>query len=350
MEPASLFSGCEHNLYISRRLHDAVTKRQRKLVKLLVEGGMDVNCRDEMNQTPLITACARNTCFLKDDQLRIIQYLLEQGANPGLKDALGKQCFDYVKDDTSVINCILKFSKYLIKDKEKILESKTENTCVLSRSSRAPSQCTTMDLRPARSVRQITPSLIESDSQIICNDTVYSYNMTKNPFLHRRSFSDKTFQGITKDAIMKDIQQSANTFTESVDISNNPGLLQSKAFDMNTTGTKRPGKHFGSKENVMLSGKNRSKSYITNGIEVSIPTPNFSQKEDKLVIKKHNSDSASSKKMSLPCLHQNQNLLASRRRIKSDTENYIQSAKQTNKHTRCEEKYTLPPLKHEIRF
>ncbi|XP_059358608.1 ankyrin repeat domain-containing protein 34B [Carassius carassius] len=67
-----------------------------RLVRLLVEGGAQVNERNQRGETPLLTACRA----LRGDQcgssmLRLIQYLLHNQADPNIQDKTGRTALMY---------------------------------------------------------------------------------------------------------------------------------------------------------------------------------------------------------------------------------------------------------------
>lgn len=92
-------------------LHGAVAMGKRKLVKLLIEGGVAIDERNDDNQTALIVACLQRERIDEENNLRIIQFLIEKGANPNLKDSYGKTCLYYAKKNNSLIQQIIKFNK-----------------------------------------------------------------------------------------------------------------------------------------------------------------------------------------------------------------------------------------------
>uniref|UniRef100_A0A8C1HGX2 Uncharacterized protein n=1 Tax=Cyprinus carpio carpio TaxID=630221 RepID=A0A8C1HGX2_CYPCA len=67
-----------------------------RLVRLLVEGGAQVNERNQRGETPLLAACRA----LRGDQsgssmLRLIQYLLRNQADPNIQDKTGRTALMY---------------------------------------------------------------------------------------------------------------------------------------------------------------------------------------------------------------------------------------------------------------
>uniref|UniRef100_A0A673H7M3 Uncharacterized protein n=1 Tax=Sinocyclocheilus rhinocerous TaxID=307959 RepID=A0A673H7M3_9TELE len=67
-----------------------------RLVRLLVEGGAQVNERNQRGETPLLAACRA----LRGDQsgssmLRLIQYLLRNQADPSIQDKTGHTALMY---------------------------------------------------------------------------------------------------------------------------------------------------------------------------------------------------------------------------------------------------------------
>ncbi|XP_058621143.1 ankyrin repeat domain-containing protein 34B isoform X3 [Onychostoma macrolepis] len=67
-----------------------------RLVRLLVEGGAQVNERNQRGETPLLAACRA----LRGDQsgssmLRLIQYLLQNQADPNIQDKTGRTALMY---------------------------------------------------------------------------------------------------------------------------------------------------------------------------------------------------------------------------------------------------------------
>ncbi|CAG2192402.1 unnamed protein product [Mytilus edulis] len=83
------------------RLLKAIVKREIKLVKLLIDGGVDVKCRGYDGKTPLLVACS----FVPEDKdsdslLSLVGRLIRGGANPNVQDPLGRTpliCKSYVR-------------------------------------------------------------------------------------------------------------------------------------------------------------------------------------------------------------------------------------------------------------
>ncbi|CAC5380627.1 unnamed protein product [Mytilus coruscus] len=73
------------------RLLKAVTKGEIKLVKLLIDGGVDVNCQGYDGKIPLLEACSfvpenKDSDFL----FVLVDILLNGGANPNVQDPIGR--------------------------------------------------------------------------------------------------------------------------------------------------------------------------------------------------------------------------------------------------------------------
>ncbi|RXW25640.1 hypothetical protein EST38_g228 [Candolleomyces aberdarensis] len=79
-------------------LHLAVLHGFESSIKILLEHGADVNCRDRQGNTPLVIACGSCASYLKDDSirslaLRIVQMLLQHGADISVKNSYGQTAF-----------------------------------------------------------------------------------------------------------------------------------------------------------------------------------------------------------------------------------------------------------------
>ena len=84
-----------HTLFFNA-LSDSADYMNR-VVKLLVENGLDVNSLDRFNAIPLNYAIAV-TKNSTEDMKDIYLYLLEQGSDYNFKDSFDKSCLDYAKE------------------------------------------------------------------------------------------------------------------------------------------------------------------------------------------------------------------------------------------------------------
>ena len=81
-----------------KRLFKAIIAQSYKLVRVLVEGGLDVNSSFDSGLTPLMVACStlRDEC---DDEttVNIIRFLISKGADPFRLDKWQKNCIAYAR-------------------------------------------------------------------------------------------------------------------------------------------------------------------------------------------------------------------------------------------------------------
>ncbi|CAG2255302.1 unnamed protein product [Mytilus edulis] len=89
----------------------AVAKWEIKLVKLLVDGGVDVNCRGYDGKTPLLVACSFVPENKNSDSLFVlVEILIRGGANPNGQDPIGRTPLMYAvrhSISTGIINMLL---------------------------------------------------------------------------------------------------------------------------------------------------------------------------------------------------------------------------------------------------
>ncbi|CAC5401374.1 unnamed protein product [Mytilus coruscus] len=93
------------------RLLKAVAKGEIKLVKLLVDGGVDVNCRGYDDKTPLLVACSFDPEYKNSDYIFVlVEILIRGGANPNAQDQIGRTPLMYAVRhslSTGIINLLL---------------------------------------------------------------------------------------------------------------------------------------------------------------------------------------------------------------------------------------------------
>lgn len=79
-------------------LLNAVATSKLRLVRLLIEGGVDVNVRDNHGQTPLLITCSllNNTCHSRGEtRERVVKYLISAGADVNAYDVTGRTSLIY---------------------------------------------------------------------------------------------------------------------------------------------------------------------------------------------------------------------------------------------------------------
>jgi hypothetical protein len=69
------------------RMAAAAYERRRGMVRVLIEGGADVNTRAGLGWTPLVLAA-------RDGDIESVKYLLSKGADPNIKDELGESVIE----------------------------------------------------------------------------------------------------------------------------------------------------------------------------------------------------------------------------------------------------------------
>ena len=94
----------EENIFVSEfvkrqlegKLFRAILCHKYKLARILVEGGVDVNCRLRTGVTPLILICDQNVDEdMKRMQLRLVRCLISKHADVNAKDNFGRTAHTY---------------------------------------------------------------------------------------------------------------------------------------------------------------------------------------------------------------------------------------------------------------
>ena len=103
-----------------RRLFDAVEKREVKLAKILIDGGVDVNSQNENGLSPLMLVCKQLRWDAGDIYLQaLFHFLLENGADTNMCDFAGKTAQIYLLSENrlclDLVACILKAQRERIK-------------------------------------------------------------------------------------------------------------------------------------------------------------------------------------------------------------------------------------------
>ncbi|XP_039517069.1 ankyrin repeat domain-containing protein 34C [Pimephales promelas] len=88
-EPACLLTD-------GRPLITAAQLGKLRLVRVLVEGGAQVNERNASGETPLLAACRSLRAHPSEPMLRLIQFLLNNRADPNIQDKTGRTALMYV--------------------------------------------------------------------------------------------------------------------------------------------------------------------------------------------------------------------------------------------------------------
>uniref|UniRef100_K1QJ84 Ankyrin repeat domain-containing protein 34A n=1 Tax=Magallana gigas TaxID=29159 RepID=K1QJ84_MAGGI len=95
----------------SCNLMKAVSDGKFRLGRILAEGGANVNERNQEQMTVLMAACGieTNECH-RHQKLKLIQTLLENGANPQDLDSSGKSCLEYTRSQSiDVRNMVIQY-------------------------------------------------------------------------------------------------------------------------------------------------------------------------------------------------------------------------------------------------
>ncbi|XP_052679947.1 ankyrin repeat domain-containing protein 34B-like [Crassostrea angulata] len=89
----------------------AVSDGKFRLGRILAEGGANVHERNQEQMTVLMAACGieTNECH-RHQKLKLIQTLLENGANPQDLDRSGKSCLEYTRSQSiDVRNTVIQY-------------------------------------------------------------------------------------------------------------------------------------------------------------------------------------------------------------------------------------------------
>lgn len=103
----------EDEIFISRLLFDAVRLGKYKLVRILIEGGVNVNSTTKSGRTPLMVACTTIAEQYSENSVeieKVIHWLLQHGSDPNLQDCKGRTCLMYAcsgECPTDVIRILL---------------------------------------------------------------------------------------------------------------------------------------------------------------------------------------------------------------------------------------------------
>ena len=90
--------GDVHHQKYYQLLLKAILSKSYKLVRVLVEGGLDVNCSFDSGLTPLMVACSTLRDQGNDETtVGIIRFLMSKGADPFKLDKGRKNCIAYAR-------------------------------------------------------------------------------------------------------------------------------------------------------------------------------------------------------------------------------------------------------------
>ena len=104
------------------KLQATIAMNKIKLVKILIEGGVDVNKKFKSGLTPIVTACIENNA-------QIVRILLDNGADLTARDSLGRTIFHYAYmcENPEIINLLeeRRFCKQSVRTSLKSAAAKT---------------------------------------------------------------------------------------------------------------------------------------------------------------------------------------------------------------------------------
>ena len=78
----------------------AISEGKLRLARILIEGTVNVNCKDIDGRTPLIAVCTLNNNIMDEETiLHFIQFLIKEGAIINSTDVFCMQALDYAKNN-----------------------------------------------------------------------------------------------------------------------------------------------------------------------------------------------------------------------------------------------------------
>ncbi|VDI22754.1 Hypothetical predicted protein [Mytilus galloprovincialis] len=121
---------------MEENLFEAISKKQYKLARILVEGGVDVNCTNEEGETPLMMVCDRKaTGNTKRMRMKLITTLLNKPINFFKRDKFGRTSLTcaHINRDQSVIDILMKTQNdcWVHEDAPPLTKLRHRNSCTL---------------------------------------------------------------------------------------------------------------------------------------------------------------------------------------------------------------------------
>ena len=84
----------------SAQLFDAIYENNFELAKNLIDDGkVDVNIKDDSEDTPLIAVCKQTTIQTEDEAVKFINYLWQSGSKFNTSNDLGKTAMNYAESN-----------------------------------------------------------------------------------------------------------------------------------------------------------------------------------------------------------------------------------------------------------
>ena len=80
-----------------QKLFLALSEGNLRLARILIEGYVDVNCKDYSGSTPLITVCKLYDRSTELSVVNFVKFLLDRRVIIGEKDVFGRTAVDYAK-------------------------------------------------------------------------------------------------------------------------------------------------------------------------------------------------------------------------------------------------------------